>query len=62
MQLATSAPDMHNMYEVFRDMYEALGVRDIDRVLKTNSRAGGDTKGSCSGKHRCSGSDPAYCF
>ena len=34
MQLATSAPDMHNMYEVFRDMYEALGVRDIDRVLK----------------------------
>ena len=34
MQLATSAPDMHNMYEVFRDMYEALGVRDIDRILK----------------------------
>ena len=34
MQMATSAPDMHNMYEVFRDMYEALGVRDIDRILK----------------------------
>jgi hypothetical protein len=34
MQLATAAPDMHNMYEVFRDMYEALGVRDIDRILK----------------------------
>ena len=32
MQLATAAPDMHNMYEVFRDMYEALGVRDIDRI------------------------------
>jgi hypothetical protein len=25
---------MHNMYEIFRDMYEALGVRDIDRILK----------------------------
>jgi hypothetical protein len=34
MQLATAAPDMHNMYEIFRDMYEALGVRDIDRILK----------------------------
>ena len=34
LQLATSAPEMHNMYEVFRDMYEALGVRDIDRILK----------------------------
>ncbi len=34
MQMATAAPDMHNMYEVFRDMYEALGVRDIDRILK----------------------------
>ena len=34
MQLASAAPEMHNMYEVFRDMYEALGVRDIDRILK----------------------------
>ena len=34
MQMATAAPEMHNMYEVFRDMYEALGVRDIDRILK----------------------------
>ena len=34
MQLATQAPDMHNMHEVFRDMYEALGVTDIDRIMK----------------------------
>ena len=33
MQLASAAPDMHNMYEVYRDMYEALGVRDIDKYL-----------------------------
>jgi hypothetical protein len=33
MQLATQAPQMHNMYEVYRRMYEALGVRDIDKVL-----------------------------
>ena len=34
MQLAAQAPEMHNMYEVFYDMYESLGVRDIDRILK----------------------------
>ena len=34
MQLAAQAPDMHDMYEAFRRMYEALGVRDIDKILK----------------------------
>ena len=34
MQLAAQAPEMHNMYEVYRDMYEALGVRSIDKYLK----------------------------
>ena len=34
LQLASQAPDMHNMHEVFRDMYEALGVTDIDRLMK----------------------------
>ena len=34
MQLAAQAPEMHNMYEVYYDMYESLGVRDIDRILK----------------------------
>lgn len=33
MQLAAQAPQMHNMYEVYRDMYEALGVRNIDKYL-----------------------------
>tara|TARA_R110001599_G_scaffold157278_1_gene343382 strand:+ start:3088 stop:5523 length:2436 start_codon:yes stop_codon:yes gene_type:complete len=33
MQLAAQAPEMHNMYEVYRDMYEALGVRNIDKYL-----------------------------
>jgi hypothetical protein len=33
MQLATSNPQMHNMYEVYRQMYEALGVKDIDKIL-----------------------------
>ena len=35
LQLATQAPEMHNMHEVFRDMYEALGVTDTDRILKS---------------------------
>src|SRR5210317_562980 len=34
LQLASQAPDMHNMHEVFRDMYEALGVTDTDRIMK----------------------------
>lgn len=35
LQLAAQAPDMHNMPEVFRDMYEALGVSDVDRLMKS---------------------------
>ena len=34
LQLATQAPEMHNMHEIFRDMYEALGVTDVDRLMK----------------------------
>ena len=34
LQLAGAAPELHNMYEVYRDMYDALGVRDIDRIMK----------------------------
>jgi len=33
LQLAMSNPKMHNLYECFRAMYVALGVKDIDRVL-----------------------------
>ncbi len=34
LQLATSNPQIHNQYEVYRNMYEALGVKDIDLILK----------------------------
>ena len=34
MQLAAANPQLHNQYEVFRNMYEALGVKDIDLLLK----------------------------
>ena len=33
LQLATSNPQMHNMYNIYRNMYEALGVKNIDSVL-----------------------------
>jgi hypothetical protein len=33
LQLAQSAPQMHNMYEAYYRMYAALNVRDIDGVL-----------------------------
>jgi len=34
LQLAQAAPDLHNMYEAFRRMYKALGVKDVDSILK----------------------------
>jgi len=33
LQLATSNPSIHNQYQVYRNMYEALGVKDIDQIL-----------------------------
>jgi hypothetical protein len=33
LQLAMSNPQMHNMYEAFRDMYKAIGVKDIAKIL-----------------------------
>lgn len=33
LQLAQSAPQMHNMHEAYRRMYEALGVKNIDDIL-----------------------------
>jgi hypothetical protein len=33
LQLAQSNPQMHNLYEAYRDMYEAMGVKNIDQVL-----------------------------
>jgi len=38
LQLAASNPKMHNQYEVYRNMYEALGVKDIDLILKPKPR------------------------
>jgi hypothetical protein len=35
LQLAGAAPELHNMHEVYRDMYEALGVTDADRIMKS---------------------------
>jgi hypothetical protein len=37
LQLAQSNPQMHNMYEAYRRMYEAIGVRDIDQILNTQN-------------------------
>jgi len=37
LQLAQSNPQMHNMYEAYRRMYEAIGVRNIDQILNTQN-------------------------
>jgi hypothetical protein len=34
LQLATQAPELHDMHEAYRRMYYALGVRDVDKILK----------------------------
>ena len=33
LQLAMSNPQMHNLYEAYRDMYTAIGVKDVNRIL-----------------------------
>jgi len=33
LQLAMSNPQMHNLYEAYKDMYSAIGVKDVNRIL-----------------------------
>ena len=33
LQLASSNPKMHNLYQAYRNMYSALGVKNIDLIL-----------------------------
>ena len=34
LQLAQSNPQIHNLYAAYRNMYEAIGVKNIDLILK----------------------------
>jgi hypothetical protein len=33
LQIATSNPHLHTMYQIYRNMYNAIGVKDVDAVL-----------------------------
>ena len=33
LQLATSNPQIHNLYQAYRSMYDAIGVKDIEKIL-----------------------------
>jgi hypothetical protein len=33
LQIATANPQAHNMYQVYRTMYEAIGVKNVDAIL-----------------------------
>ena len=33
LQLAMSNPGMHNLYEAYRHMYDAIGVKNVDQIL-----------------------------
>ena len=37
LELAQSAPQMHNLYEAYYRVYQALNVRDIDGILKVQT-------------------------
>jgi hypothetical protein len=37
LQLAQSAPQMHNMYEAYYRVYAAMNIRDIDGILRPQS-------------------------
>ena len=39
LQLAQSAPKLHDMYEAYKRMYEAIRVPDIDQILKKPEEA-----------------------
>jgi hypothetical protein len=39
LEMAMQAPQMHDMHEAYRRMYEALGINDIDKVLIAPSSA-----------------------
>jgi len=36
LQIAQSAPEMHNIHEAYRRVYTALGTKDIDSLLKAD--------------------------
>ena len=33
LQLAQSNPQIHNLYNAYRKMYEAIGVKDVNQIL-----------------------------
>jgi hypothetical protein len=37
LQLAQSNPQIHNLYAAYRNMYEAIGVKNIDLILKNHN-------------------------
>ena len=51
LQLATSNPQIHNLYQVYRNMYEAIGVKNVDAVLPPP--APNSTNGPKYGAHKC---------
>jgi hypothetical protein len=55
LQMATQAPQMHNMHEAFRRMYDALGVKDVDKLLNQPQLFGTGTQRPCAREYRCAG-------
>ena len=39
LQMATSAPQLHDVYEAYRRMYEAIRIPNIDEILEKPAEA-----------------------
>ena len=37
LQLAQSNPQIHNLYQAYRSMYDALGVKNVNAILPTGT-------------------------
>jgi hypothetical protein len=51
LQLAQSNPQIHNLYQAYRSMYEAIGVKNVNSILPPPQPT--DANGSSNRTHYC---------
>ena len=59
LQIAQSNPQLHNIHEAYRRVYEALGTKQIEGLLKTSTKTTRTTR-SCERKCTCTANATAY--
>ena len=59
LQIAQSNPQIHNIHEAYRRVYEALGTKQIEALLKTSTKTTRTIR-SCKRKCTCIANATAY--